>query len=738
MYYSTRAIYKESQNYAIFSSFRNKYDPDELSLMITRQAPSNPIVQYFFKAELGHEVKERLDVSAEQAKLLLDIFSSEWRLFYWLGLFSLLDDKANLNNSSVLSGKLQTMDGFMQHVGRFLMKNCYERHAQVVVRDSDSVPLANVMDHPSKNFKVVGVDSPTFKGLRQSVEVQHQMLSLCVPEYLHAFLRGRSAHLVFLWLRRLAGNPVDNLSVLQKSLHSPTDPGAFSTRRPLDKNDLKIQDLQSKIIANRNSKVYPLSVPEFLYSPTYTKKTHAKFKPIIFYNLTTQLNYQFRTESFLSGDEWKALNQELRGASLKLSKWFAKLPRRSSIAFFSKDKELIDQFSSMRVTPANLRSLYSKSIRGLKETVCSIISGQNKCFFEPNVLVILVYMLSFRAKQQFVRTERQFSESKKLAMADLEKRPRNFVKSLRGHPPPVEENRGIYTSKLHEMSRRNEELNRELGELADPSSASQKQFHHFPQSQASLFPLRKEYQPDHSSKPGASKFRRSSISNPMKSLVPPQFYGKSPSPGYSSKFKKEHSNFLNLLLGELGKKGRRVVLSEEVSRILESISVGYQIKNLFRNNPIYNFKALSKMLRNLNPDDHNLFQFEQGNLLLARSTEVFSEITKYNNQLCAELQAKLESSEFGLGKWELAVRDLTSPEKLRLYLQLMQDSIKVKFIGESRSSLLTKRQELRGLSVELELPEGNLRHPPKLQKKSRGKGPPSKNLHPHLERPPVR
>ena len=706
MYHSSKAMFHRDENFAIVSSFRHKYDADELSLLIAREASCNPIVQYFFKNELGHEIEEHSERFKKDSKMFIDLFRLEWRQFYWRGLFSVLGDRASLNDKSVLASKISKLDFFMKQIGRFIMRHCFDSKPQVVVADMSAVPQLSPDLVKIKNFRLTSLNSDEVARARAALESEFKAVSLPVPEYLFKPIRRPTEddHLVFLWLKRLSGESVNNEQFFEQSAQAGTRSRAYlqghhfrselqAQAQPESAEsevEFRRQSLKSKLIENRNQNFFPLATTEFLYSPHFNSKLLNRFQSTMFFNLNTDLDYQFKKKSFLLGNEVWGLNLELRKMNTFFSRYFSQFPTNASMRFFSKNRRLAHRFQTMQVTPQNLRDLYFDSINKLKQTVSGIIDGRNECLFEPGILAVLVFILSLHSKKRFSRIDRQFRRCRQVTFDEMVSKPRYFVKCLTLRPPKPEDNLGIFTYKLNKILDDKHRCEETLLKLIDPPKHSNPD--HFP----NYFPsgpgrpgdfrlsqpvghdfgrLGRPVFPESMSRGGLQESR-------LGSVLGAPFADSFAQSRFPCEFQKDYSKFLKVLLAEVTDKDKRVILSQSIIQKLESISLGYQMRKLFRDNPIYDFKALKKNLGNLNRQDHNTFELEQGQLLFNKSQRVFNRIQQCNEKFCAELQTSLSASQFSLEDFQFAIRELTSKAKLELYRELMQDSLNTFFIDK--------------------------------------------------------
>ena len=724
MYYSNRKIYQESENFAIFSNFRNKYDSRELSLKIAQEAPCNPLIQYFFIQELGHEISEHIQDYKDASVKFLEMFKSEWRLFYWKGLFTILEDRASLSDKSVVESKIEMMDYFMKQIEEFLIKHCFESSSKVVLKDVQMVPLKNSNQGKLKNFKIADLNSETVQNQKNSLLEAQNDIFLSIPDYIFKPIERpeEDDHLVFLWLKRLAGKSVNNEQFFhQMSMSGMSNPSKInenpdnigknisenSIKFDFDQKNIEIEfrrkQLKSKLIENRNQKVFPLAIPEFLYSPNYNSKLFSKFHSTMFYNLNTDLDYQYKKKSFLLGNEMKALDMELKKVDSLFSKWFITLPKNSSIRFFSNNDELITRFMTMEVNPKNLQNLYLDCIKNLKETISSIIMGKNVCKFEPNILIILTYILSYQAKKKFAKLDQQFKKRRKLKFNDMINKPRYFVKALNLKSPEIHDNLGIHTFKLNKILCDKQESEKILMKFVNQYDKNYNKFSNYYSSKTNISGFGNSQKMSDFQKMNPDIFGKSlkfgNSPNPQFPGLRSSYYDSVQSKSFSSKFKKDNSKFLTVLLEEVTNKDKRVILSEKIIKKLKSISLGYEMKKLFRNNPIYDFKNLKHLLFNLNHNDHNTFELEQGHLLFNKSKHVFDKIQKYNDQFCVELSNSLSADEFNLSDFDLTIKDFVSKNKLQLYKELMQDSLNTFFIDKNFVDFLLNINFLKELCL---------------------------------------
>jgi hypothetical protein len=606
--------------------------------------------------------------------------------------FSILEDSASLNDKSVLTNKINMMEFFIKQIGNFIMRHCFDNKPKIMNNEKDSFQiLPNAVKF--KSYYLAQENSEETKRSRQKAALENKNISLTVPNYIFKPIQRKKEedHLVFLWLKRLSGKLIDNEQFFKQSVKKSKNVQNHNEQnyssdedQPDESEDkqteFRRQNLKSKLIENRNQKLYPLATTEFLYSPHFNSKLLEKFNPLIFFNLNTDLHYQFKQKSFLLGDEIKGLNLELKKINNFYNKNFSTILKKSSIRFINKDSELVKNFLTMKITPTNLAKLYYESINKFKQTISSIISGRNECFFEPNILIILNHILSQKSKRQFARLDEQFHKNKKINKEDMEKKPKYFVKSLTIPSPKEDQNFGIFTPQIHKILKDSKECEKNL--LENISDQEFKQLQPFPNY---CFKPKPEFQMN-PQMCDFSSMNQHLLSSMMNERIPQQLMGSSfmnqiPRTQYSITRKIEYNNFFKNLLNSIHNDNKKIILSNKLLDYLKLISQGYQIKSLFRNSPIYDFKELKKIMKNLNQQDHNTFELEQAQLLLDKSQKTYNIIRQKNEKLVDDLQDKLSSEKFKLDNFENIIQELTSDQKLAEYKEIMRDSLNTFFIG---------------------------------------------------------
>ena len=687
MYHTSRQIFQKDHLFTLFSTFRDKYDSNALSTLIIKEAPANPLIQQFFKKELEHEMQEYTQQYDTDSKMFLELFKCEWRIFYWFGLFAIFGDNSSLSDKLVLDTKMQMMADFMNNIKTFIMSNCFDNKVKIMSTNTRS--LHSLTSKDQNKFYIAKNDSQEIILKREEVKISNKDISLDIPQYLFEPIQRKAEedHLIFLWMKLLSGKKVDIKDFFEQSVNTSSreksTKGIYTMQDTILKGvddhkmrvELRRNKLKSKLIENRNQEVQPLVSIEFLYSPKFNSQLMTKFQSTMFYNLNTTIDYQDQDKPFLLGNEINELNSELKQVSGFFNLTYSNLPKTSSIRFFSGNSELINRFKTMPITPENLRKLYKESIKKLKETISNIIKGNNECVFEPHILSILVFILSEQAKKKFSKIDNQFQKCYKLSYEDLKHKPYYFVKCLKLKTPKLKDNLGVYTDKLNEIIQNKIEYeNKFLKLIGIPKNAPMKTFHNY-----SLYPNNYLMNQARFGNFSSMGMYRNPLNRGMMSNInnPNLFYRSD----RSIENQKDSLKIVNKILNEVRNTNKRIILSGPILQYLNSIALEHRIIKVFEKNPIFDFKELCNLFKELQYRDQNKYLYEKAKVIFGRSRDVHNKICNYNEQFCSELQANLSSPDFNLKQFELSLGNLTSSRKLDIYQNLMQESLDSFYIG---------------------------------------------------------